>query len=399
MTVADRTEAPVAIAPPAPEFALVAACCRWPLTPDAIAELQRRAAGPLDWAVVLRIAERQRVVGLVQHALHAARVACPEPARAMLERRSAAIARQNLAFTAETLRLQRRFDEAGLPVMVLKGAPLAQHAYGSTAFKQGRDIDLLVPPAQAFAALRLIEAEGYSLVEPARELNDAQRHAYIARGFQMEFVDARRGTRIELHWRLTENPHLLAGIDAFAEVQSVPLVGGAVRTLNDADLFAYLCVHGANHFWFRLKWLADLNAFLGNVDETGVTALYAHARAHGAGLCAAQALLLCERVLGRALPPRLREELARDRRVRRLVALGIAAMIGRDPAAEPVRDAARQGAEMRRRFLLGRGPRFLAAQCAITATAPADVIRWPLPPGFRFVYPLVRLPSWVMRRR
>jgi hypothetical protein len=38
------------------------------------------------------------------------------------------------------------------------------------------------------------------------------------------------------------------------------------------------------------------------------------------------------------------------------------------------------------------------AQWALTLTAPADVVRWPLPASLRFLYPLIRLPSWVMRR-
>ena len=171
----------------------------------------------------------------------------------------------------------------------------------------------MVPPAHAFAALRILEDDGYALVDPARELTDAQRHAYIARGYQMELFDARRGTWVELHRRLCENPHLLAGIDAFADGQSVPVAGGTVRTLNDADLFAYLCVHGANHAWFRLKWLADLNALLGRIGDGAVATLVRHAQARGAGLCAAQALLLCRTIFGRALPAGLAEELARDR--------------------------------------------------------------------------------------
>lgn len=381
------------------EFALVAACCRWPPTAEVVADVQRRAAGALDWRLVLRVAARHRVIGLVYHALHAAGVPCPEDVQAILERKGGAIARQNLALAAETLRLQRHFDAAGIAAVVLKGASLAQRAYGSTAFKHGRDIDLVVPPAHAFAALRILEDDGYALVDPARELTDAQRHAYIARGYQMELFDARRGTRVELHWRLCENPHLLAGIDAFADGQSVPVAGGTVRTLNDADLFAYLCVHGADHFWFRLKWLADLNALLGTMDAAGLGALYAHAQAHGAGLCAGQALLLCERILGLRLPAVLHDVLVRDRGVRRLVAISLGNMIGANPAAEPVLDAARQAAELRWRFLLGRGTRFLLAQGGIAVTAPADVLRWPLPPALRFVYPLVRLPSWVMRRR
>jgi hypothetical protein len=383
----------------ADEFAFVAACCRWPQTAETVAGLDRLAKKAIVWDDVLRIAERHRVVGLVHHALHAADVPCPEHVQATLARRSTTIARHNLALAAETLRLQRRFDGLGIPFVAVKGASLAQRAYGTTAFKHGRDIDLLVPPAHACAALGLLEADGYGLVDPARALTDAQRRAYIARGYQMELVDARRATRVELHWRLSENPHLLAGLDPFANGQSVALAGGALRTLNDADLFAYLCVHGANHFWFRLKWLADLDALLGLIDDAGLAALYAHAQAHGAGLCAAQALLLCERVLGRRLPVALRQVLVRDRGVRRLVALALRNMLGADPSAAPLRDATRQAAEMRWRFLLGRGRRFLLAQCAIAVTAPADVLRWPLPPALRFVYPLVRLPSWVMRRR
>jgi hypothetical protein len=381
------------------EFALVAACCRWPPIADVVADVRRRAADALDWRLVLRIAERHRVVALVHHALHAAGVPCPDDVQALFERRSAAVARQNLALAAETLRLQRRFDAAGIPAVVLKGVTLAHRAYGGTAFKHGRDVDLVVPPAQACAALRILEDDGYALVDPARELTDAQRHAYIARGYQMELFDGRRGTRVELHWRLSENPHLLAGVDAFADGQSVPVAGGTVRTLNDADLFAYLCVHGADHFWFRLKWLVDLNALLAPIDDAGLGALYAHAHAHGAGLCAGVALLLCARILGRTLPAALHDALPCDRRVRRLVAISLDTMLGADPANAPVPDLARLAAELRWRFLFGRGPRFLLAQCAIAATAPADVLRWPLPPALRFVYPLVRLPSWVMRRR
>lgn len=376
------------------EFALVAACCRWPQTAASGRDLHRLAK-TVDWREVVAIAERHRVVGLVHHALHVAGVPCPDDILAGLARRSTAIARQNLTLAAETLRLQARFDEAGIPVVNLKGASLAQRIYGSTAFKHGRDIDLAVPAAHAFEALRLLEADGFTLVDPARTLTDAQRHAYIARGYQMELADRRRNTRVELHWRLSENPHLLSGIDAFANGQTVTVAGGALRTLNDPDLFAYLCVHGANHFWFRLKWLADLDALLAGVDDAGLTALYGHAQSHGAGLCAGQALLLCRRLFGRTLPAALHDALMRDRRVRRLEALGLSNLV----AAAPARDAARQAAEMRWRFLLGRGPQFLASQCAIAMTAPADVLRWPLPSALRFVYPLVRLPSWVWRRR
>ena len=380
------------------EFALVAACCRWPLTAEVAADVRRLAGQSLAWGKVLRIARRQRVSGLVHHALHKTDAPCPAEVRNRLAKGSRALTRDNLAMALETLRLQGRFDAAGIAVVFLKGAALAQRAYGTIALKHGRDIDLLVPPARALEALRLLEADGYALVDPARTLSQAQRNAFVARGYQMELFDASRGTRVELHWRLSENPYLTAAIDPFANGQSVALQGGAVRTLIDADLFAYLCVHGANHSWFRLKWLADLDAFIGCLGADALPDLYRHAEGCGAGLCAAQALALCERIFGRTLPAGLGEAFARDRRVLRLVAIALEAMIGADPAATLANDAVRQGAALRHRFLLGRGLRFGLAQCGIMLTAPADVIRWPVPGPLRFLYPLIRLPSWILRR-
>jgi hypothetical protein len=378
------------------EFALLAACCRWPLTSDAIAEIQRRAGGAIDWDFAARLIERHRVAGLVHHALYAAGVSVPAGIWSGLAARSQAIARQNLALATESVRLQRRLEAAGIPVVGLKGLSLAQRVYGDIALKHGRDIDVLVPPEHAFAALRLLEEDGYALVDPASEMSGRQRHAFIARGHELE-VGRDRGAPVELHWRLSENPHLTRGLDPFSAKQDVQLSAGGVRTLDDAALFCYLCVHGANHFWFRLKWLADLNALLGALIDDEIEGLYRRAQAHGAGLCAAQALVLCDRIFGRRPPADLAHEFHADRRVARLVAVAMDRLLAGDAAAVPERDRERlpQAAS---RFLLGRGVRFIAAQAGIMLVAPADVLLSPLPRPLWFLYPLIRLPSWAARR-
>src|SRR5260370_1358626 len=65
-----------------------------------------------------------------------------------------------------------------------------------------------------------------------------------------------RGKNIELevHWRLT-NVWSLAneGVD-FTALQPVKVSSSAIiSTLPPAQLFIYLCVHGASHAWNRLK--------------------------------------------------------------------------------------------------------------------------------------------------
>ena len=76
-----------------------------------------------------------------------------------------------------------------------------------------------------------------------------------------------------------------------------------LRTLGDEDLFAYLCMHGALHWWNRLKWLADVNALLASTPEDNIERLVRAAEARGTGRAAAQALLLCRRLWGRPSPP------------------------------------------------------------------------------------------------
>src|SRR3974377_795808 len=86
----------------------------------------------------------------------------------------------------------------------------------------------------------------------------------------------------------------------------------AVRTLGEEDLFAYLCMHGALHWWYRLKWLADINALIGVPAAASIERLFHAAETRGVGRAVAQALLLCHRLLGAALPARLFAAMGRN---------------------------------------------------------------------------------------
>jgi len=382
------------------EFLLAAACCRWPLSEAALSAVRAAAGEAIDWPYLLRIVRRQRIDGLVHHALMQARIDVPPAVADELAARARGIARRNLRLADETARLQHEFDAAGIPVLVLKGASLALLAFGSLSLKHSRDIDLLVGRDHALAGMRFLEGAGYALRDPASDMSEAQRRAFLAHGKEVEFVHRAGRLRVELHWRLTDNPMLLRSVDASSRTRSVPLSDGAsLRTLAEDDLFAYLCVHGAHHDWSRLKWLADVHALIATKSDEDLVSLYRHARARGTGYCAGQALLLCRHVLGLRLPPALDEELARSKRVRRLVAIALDAMVGGDGATETDLDLANLTHNAFKEFLLGQGWRFFLAQCRLACTGQADVIRFPLPPMLYFLYPVLRFPSWLWRHR
>jgi hypothetical protein len=381
-----------------PQFVLAAACCRWPPSDERAAAIRAAAKAVNDWDDFLRVVKQHRVAVAVRQSLRAAGVAVPPAAAEELDALVQDNAHRGLKLAAETVRLQNCLVEADIPTIILKGVSLEQRLYGSIAAKQTRDIDVFVPPECAEKALSLLEREGYTLSSPAKRLSAMQRRALIRYAREVELINLSRSGRIELQWRVVDNPILLSGIDAHAATQTVTLSEGAtVRTLAPDDLFAYLCVHGARHSWSRLKWLGDLNALLIS-SNANIEHLYRHAQRIGAGLCAAQRLLLCQGLLGLKLPTILTEELTTDNRCLRLVAIALEALAAPQTASDcdpGIRGIAR---ELRYQFLLGRGFRFYLTQCRLALVGVADIVRVPLPRPLHFLYPLLRLPLWLWRR-
>jgi len=338
------------------------------------------------------------VAGLARRALSAAAVELPSAIAGKLAAQAAHIVRRNLLLTHEGIRLQRLLAAAGIPALILKGFAVAQLAYGSVETKQTLDLDFLVPPDQAEKALRILELEGFVLSAPAKHLSRAQRQALFRYGRDIDLIRPSQRLRIDLQWRAAYNPALLRGVSANSPAQAVTLSGSVtVRTLSSDDLFAYLCVHGAHHAWSRLKWLADLNAIVA-ADGTDVERLYRHAQHLGAGLCAGQALLLCQRLFGLNLPAPLATEIAAKRRAQRLVTIAMKAMTAPHADTEHNDDVLAAAKIMHTQFLLGEGFSFYCAQLCGLAVGSADVIRFPLPSALHFLYPILRLPFWLWRR-
>ena len=381
-----------------PEFRLIAACCRWPPSERRDAAIRDAAEKVGDWDRFLWLANRHRVAGLVHEALSSAELELPPAVVDALAARARHIARRNSILLAETVRLQCALESANIPCLILKGVALAQLAYGSLKTKHARDIDLLVPPDCAEAALHILEREGYALLYPAAQLTEAQRRAVFRYAREVQLFHPGNRLLVEMQWRLTNNPLLLKGVDAHSATQSVsPSDSVSIRTLAPADLFAYLCAHGAQHAWSRLKWLADLNA-LASADTTDILQLYRHAQSIGAGRCAGQALLLCNRLFDLNLPAPLKDEIDGARSLERLATIAVETMSDEYAEAERGRNSISAMRVILAQFLLGNGWEFFTAQYRAELVRTLDIVELPLPPTLQFLYPLLRLPLWLWRR-
>src|SRR5258705_390155 len=68
---------------------------------------------------------------------------------------------QAMAIDAMTLRLARSYEDAGIPVLPLKGPRLARALYDDAGLRASSDVDLLVAAAELGRAVRLARAEGF----------------------------------------------------------------------------------------------------------------------------------------------------------------------------------------------------------------------------------------------
>jgi hypothetical protein len=373
------------------EFELVTACCRWPPSPARDAALLA-AAEQLDWTLVARIAERNRVEGLVWKALRQAGATVPADVGGRLQASADRIARQNLVLTAESLRLDGLLDRARVRHLFVKGVSLGMLAYGSIGSKMGWDIDLLVPLDSLEPAAATLEAAGYRLLLPAGPKGRERLGLWHRHWKESVWITPGGRLTVELHSRLNDNPLLLPGIGPDSPTQQVEVSRGRfLATLRTDELFAYLCVHGASSAWFRLKWIADVGALIGACPPPEIERLYRRSQEMGAGRAAAQALLLCERLLATPLPPALAAELRSDRMNRWLVAIALRKLAGRTLTAELDEKILGTGTIHLMQFALLPGLRFKYAELRRQLVNPSDRIAVPLPKALGFLYPLVAL--------
>ena len=380
-----------------PEFRLAAACCRWPPSPGRDRQVRERA-GQVDWARLLRIARRQRVEALVSDALRRAGVDCPAHVARDLESASVEIARQNLLFAAESRRLHQALDGAEVSHLFLKGATLDMLAYGSLALKRGRDIDILVEPRAAGRASHLLSGAGYARITPGPEIGPERFEQWVALCKESSWRHGASGLIVELHTGLVDNPDLLAGIGFDSPRQIVPVAPGIdLPTLAAEELYAYLCVHGATHAWSRLKWIADVGAFLAR-PGTDIERLHANCERIGAGRASAQALLLCGHLFGTVIPAGLQQRLESDRVVRWLAHVALGTMAGRYAETELDDTVLGTLSIHLSHFALGRGWRFKARELSSKLNNRDDRMEYTLPRPLHFLYPVISLPSWIRRR-
>ena len=220
-------------------------------------------AMPPDEARLLDTARAEGVLALCHHQLRRspAWTQYPETLREALTRHARQAVAVDLMRAAELRDVLAALAQAGLPVLLLKGAALAYTLYPEPHLRDRCDADLLVPSRdEAERACRVLQTLGYQ--RPNAVTGDLIVHEIS----YYKTVHGGLTHALDIHWRLN-NATLLSERFTFAElaaaVMPIPALGPHANDLGSVHALLLACMHRVAHLPAgnadRLIWLYDIH--------------------------------------------------------------------------------------------------------------------------------------------
>ena len=357
----------------------------------------RACAGIADWPAVAGLATRHRVRPLLLEGLASpeARSAAGGLAERLPELRIAPRAR-GLLQLATLAEVSDRLAAGGIHTIVLKGLPLSQRLHGNPLGREAVDIDLLVSPERFRAAEDSLLEDGWRRVRPDFRETPRRKRWHDRLVKDALFVRP-NGVAVELHRRLLNNPHLFDAPfqQLWEEGVTQTIDGRAYRVLGDGHLLPYLACHGLEHYWHRLRWLCDIAALTGAMDDERLARCAAGWRRPGLGTALGSALSLCERTLS-ARPSAASLGLTPDGARERLVArIARRKWEGEQPRGWRWALSSLEASVVR--FALKADHRYALFELARLLVAPHELGRPDLPDRWLWLVPLLRPAAWVAK--
>jgi hypothetical protein len=215
---------------------------------------------PADWDLFSQMADREGVAPLMYWKLKDSPVAVPPSTFNFLRSTYYQTLAQNTLMYQELERILKALDEAGIPVIVLKGAALAATVYEDIGLRPMGDLDLLVHRQDFEKAEQIVRSVGYEPTRPELFPGINRKLAH-----EISLVGGKGGnTTVELHWGIIagDNDQRSPEMARVWEQTEVWRARGHVLVLSPIMTILYLSAHqilqhGSDQF--RLIWLYDIH--------------------------------------------------------------------------------------------------------------------------------------------
>lgn len=274
----------------------------------------------IDWNAVLELATAHGVRPLVYKSL---RETCwrrvPDDAKQAWDQVNQLLTGRNLFLTGELLRVTGECCKAGLSIAAMKGAVIAQMAYGDFTLREFSDLDLLVHESDFSRVVDLITQLGY---EPLWKLESHGVLRFLRHMGEYKLTSHSLGVDIDLHWKFAHDSVALSPAlsDFPSGFQPIPLAGSAVPTFAPRDLPLYLASQGGGDQWGDLRRICDLAEFLRHFPQVDWVPHFQTARRLGGLRSMLTGLALARDLLGATLPALASEHIQSDATVGRIAA-------------------------------------------------------------------------------
>jgi len=263
---------------------------------------------PLDWQGLVKQAHTLGLAPLLYKKLDSVPwlAAIPEEPLRVLRDAYFTSAARNIILQSELEAIADRLAQAGIRVMVLKGAALANSLYGNIALRPMSDLDLLVRPDDVKRAIDILENFDYVLVG-----TEADRLDPFAPSFTGELVfskDSPVRATVELHWQLipavTFRKATRLDTDKLWK-HTAPLTIGmheALQLTPEATL-VHLCTHLGVHSFRHLRGLLDVALLARELDAAQWERFAGLAEVCQVRTVTYVALTLAQRIFQAEMPP------------------------------------------------------------------------------------------------
>jgi len=157
------------------------------------------------------------------------------------------------------------FRKNNKPVILLKGAYLAEKAYGNIALRPMQDIDLLIRKQDIPEVCKILNESDYSPLKPIHTEFDISQHHHIP-----QFVGPGK-IPIEIHWNISSplGPFKIDPEELWQRAVTEETKDGTVLVLCAEDLLLHIIIHLSfhNNFEASLLSLYDIKVVLEKFGE------------------------------------------------------------------------------------------------------------------------------------
>jgi hypothetical protein len=244
-----------------------------------------------DWNLIAKQSLKHSVAPLFYQRLKTApeSVYPPEHVIQKLQQIYLANASKNMRIYYDLSKLAEALQADGIPIIILKGAHLAEIVYGNIALRSMCDLDILVKRTDLSKAKNRLLEMGYAPIKPKGKRGANSIHHHLP-----AFVKQDKSP-VEIHWSLVP-PNFSCKVDIkglWNRAQPITVAGVDVLGLSPEDLLLHLCLHASTDLFRNgIKFTHDISNILRHYQNDFKWELL-QLRAHRWGVNHCVYLMLC----------------------------------------------------------------------------------------------------------